>query len=514
MASKRTYEGEVVDEDTRLSRNPDDAEELFKGDVHQYGKWLVESCQAVSSWHDTSNRMKEYQEYLCANGTEYRDDVMHNNAVIKALGGGDMREIFLAEQEMRARTVGGSRGFYSPSETKNPLREETVLGLGEHKGVSILRKYQHAPIPWDSVLTVNGDSLRATSSSSTSRSHEPAINNQLGGDGRGVCQLLDPVMEKVLYGSTKRDHLISILQGLQSFYIPEGRTTILDTPLRFLSTVSAPRRTTMTTEKRKRWEEFVKQHGPLHRFLPRAFVSWVDHFVSENVSSLPLDDQIRFLKTLLRMYESARGSPKHGETARRRKHKRMTKRKELQTIPVVLDMRVETFYTFIKTEYGLSAHIVDKDPSRQVAVVSFELTHRYILAIFLDIRPVSFHRTQYRLCNYMLDYLGLISRAAKTQTKDSDVAKMVKTHRAALSRVAEQTLRECPPLPGTEEARGSGQLMRNMLERRSGAEAPASLGSSRGKKSTEACQRKKKILATRTTGIIDVAIYPCVCRRS
>jgi hypothetical protein len=192
----------------------------------------------------------------------------------------------------------------------------------------------------------------------------------------------------------------------------------------------------------------------------------------------------------------------------------MTKRKELQTIPVVLDMRVETFYTFIKTEYGLSAHIVDKDPSRQVAVVSFELTHRYILAIFLDIRPVSFHRTQYRLCNYMLDYLGLLSRASKTQTKDSDVAKMVKTHRAALSLVAEQTLRECPPLPGTEEARGSGQLMRNMLERRSGAEAPASLGSSRGKKSTEACQRKKKILATRTTGIIDVAIYPCVCRRS
>lgn len=504
MASKRSHTGEVVHEDTGSSRDPKDVEELFGGDVHAYGKWLIESCQAVSSWHNTASRMKEYQEFLCENGKEYREDVMRSNSEL-FLGrkpGGDTHDIFLAEQEMRARTIGGTIPGGSTGSPKSDIRKETILGLGEHRGVSVLRKFQHAPVPWDDVLDSEGKRLN-----SRHRNHN-SLNNKLGQDGYGVCQLLDPVMEKVLFSSTKQDHLIAILQSLQAFYVPKSRMVSLDEPW---SPSASAAGAFMD------WRGILAQRGAMARFIPRALVSWIDHFIQENVITLPKDGQIRFLKTLLHMYESetqmslSTRKPSmvgRGRGDKRYRKQRWGKRKEritedqwdIKTIPIILDVRVETFYTFIKKEYGLSVHIVDKDPSRDVAVVSFEVTHRYILAIFLDIRPVPFHRTQHRLCTYLLDYLGGLVSQEKEQVESLD------GYTLALDRVLKHTLRDCSRSAAGREG-DSGRLMRDMLERRSGVEDRTS----GGKK--EQSQRKKRILATRTTGIIDVALYPCSCRR-
>jgi hypothetical protein len=477
--------------------------------------------------------MKEYQEFLCEHGKEYRDDVMRKNSVLSRFGDsgkfgnfgklcGDTHEIFLAEQEMRARTVGGSliggsegSGGSFPQNSRgsrgsrSEVRKETILGLGEHKGISVLRKHQHAPVPWDMILDVEGKRLRSsfTKSSGSSGSmgstvslypsgvsSSSSLNNKLGNEGYGVCQLLDPVMEHVLFSSTKKDHLITILQSLQSFYVPEKRTEAFNQHIR-----NVCRRKTKTPGT---WQEYLRHQSTMKHFLPRALVSWFDKFMKENVASLPPHGQVQFLKTLLHMYESLGDSfgNSFGEKARGKGYRRRERRNEIRTLPIVLDIRVETFYTFIKKEYGLSVHIVDKDPSRDVAVVSFEVTHRYILAIFLDIRPGTFYRTQHKLCTYLLDYLGCISFSG-TGTGISGIEEYAK----ALDRVLDYTIRDCSPkVPGAPEGRkDSGRLMRDMLERRSGVPG----------KNKETSQRKKRILATRTTGIIEVALYPCSCRR-
>ncbi|MHA1680640.1 MAG: hypothetical protein ACTSUE_06500 [Promethearchaeota archaeon] len=174
----------------------------------------------------------------------------------------------------------------------------------------------------------------------------------------------------------------------------------------------------------------------------------------------------------------------------------------LTNIPIVLDIRVEKFYSFIKKEYGLSAHIVDKDPEKEVAVISFEITHRYILAIFLDVRPIPFYRAQHHMCKYLLDYLGMI-------TSDTSMGdKALEEHSVVLDNVLEKVIRECAPYSsdtGERLPRDSGRSMRNMLERRN----PVDRGKSKNKSA-----RRKKVLSLRTTGIIDIALYSCVCRRA
>jgi hypothetical protein len=436
--------------------------------------------------------MKQYQNFLRKHGNPYREDVVrHNSVITRNKPYEDGHEIFLAEQEMRSRTVGGrtssDRRVYGrgASTRQSEIREETVLGLGEHKGVSILKKHRHAPIPWDEVVDERGGRRRG--------GLENSLSNRLGGEGYGASLLLDPIQEKVLFSSTKRDHLLAILESLQVFYVPEDQLETLVLP--FQHDEGEGRAGSLSAESSGTWGKVTVSQGiSMSSFLPRAYVSWVDQFMQTNVLHLPRESQIQFLKTLLHMYHRRSGGQCGGGRRRtKRTRGRYQEKIYLENIPIVLDIRVERFYSFIKDEYGLSSHIVDKDPEKDVAVISFEITHRYILAIFLDVRPAPFYRAQHRLCKYLLDYLGILDEGAENKA-------VLREHDQVLDKVLKKVLRE----RGHSRQEDSGRLMRNMLERR----VPTEHGKGR-----DASARRNRILSLRTTGIVDVVLYACACRR-
>ncbi len=443
-------------------------EETFVGDVHGYGKWLMQTGQAVGSWHDTTKRTEEYQEFLWKHGKEYRDDVKRHNSALVSRNYGEQHEIFLAEQEMRSRTVGGS-GISCTTEKQNAIREETRMGLGDHKNISILKKHQHAPIPWE-VLDDDGARYRGSPMSGKSKS----LNNQLGDEGYGVYQYLDSLQELVLFSSTKRKSLISLLQALQAFYVPDGRDAALRKPFRFLYPNGLMLSDKCTPQ--EIWAKLVSQHEEMSLFLPRAFISWCDAFMQANVLSIPTAYQKLFVQHLLRPFGTS-----HSETSKRMEHG--------TDIPTILDTRIAQFYTFVKKEYGLSVHIVDKDPTKNIAVISFEITHRYHIAIFFDTRPLSFQRVQHRLCKYMLDYMELLCPTEH----GGDIKKASSRLDEALDTVAREEI------PFSKD---SGKIMKNMLEQE--------LDAKKGKKTS---RRKMGILKMKTTGIVEIVIYPCSCRR-
>lgn len=479
----------------------------FGGDVHAYGEWLMKTKQAVSSYHDTASGMKQYQTFLRKHGKTYKDDVVrHNSVIARNKPYEDGHEIFLAEQEMRSRTIGGLSTYLGSQigdskrvKRQLEVRKETLLGLGEHKGVSILEKHRHAPVPWDSVIDDSGHRRRNAHSKGA---RENSLNGRLGNQGYGVCLLLDPIQEKVLFNSTKRDHVLSIIESLQTFYVPVAQSETHMHPF-YHETSRVPQGS------RGMWSMVTNsQEMPISSFLPSAFVSWIDQFMKTNVLHLSRESQIQFLKTLLHI---------HNTTAKNMRKRVVTQEIHLDAVPIVLDIRVERFYSFIKSEYGLSSHIVAKDSNKEVAVISFEVTHRYILAIFLDVHSAPFHRAQHRLCTYLIEYLRMLTSENTPLDKHSE----------ALDRALEKVLRGYAHnssaskggkrMSSTGSFRGQNNTMRHATkgkQQRFMRNASQRRIAEEYAKSEEVSAQKKKILSLQTTGIVDVALYPCTCRRS
>ncbi len=502
---KRSGQASVSITGTSDDAEPKEVAE-FGGNVHAYGAWLRDTGQAVSSDRDSSKRIEEYQSYLWEHGKEYTDELSRYNTSISSSTYGKKHDVFLLEQELRSRRM-LSREIYDTGNQGDVMKQEIQLGLGDHRNVSLLKKHSHAPIPWEA-LDPNGVRIRdVTTQDDRAECRGLSLATKLGEEGYGVALLLDAYQDAVLFQSTKAELITRLMQSLQSFYAPDGRD-------RALARVYVPSfGVSVERDHLVQWEKVFSSNGSVQDFLPKAFVSWFDDFVRSKLMRLELAEQRTVVHALVNPH--LRGN-KESSTAR------------VARLSKIMDMRVGLFYSFIKQEYGLSAHIVDKDPVRNIAVISFEITHRYHFAIFFDIRTVPFYKTQHRLCNYLINYIGLVTHDERLVSKSSSshyVERMMRKLDAGIERLVEEeyergNLEAVTRTEEEEEAREkeegagrrsmehSGLLMRNLLERDHRGFTGEGMDTKRAK------QRKLSILNAPTTGIIEIVLYACVCRRA
>ena len=454
---------------------------LEKDDVHDYGQWLIKTKQAVSSWHDINERTDQFQKLLLKNGyEEYQNEVAERNKKIKSTLNEDDRSIFFTEQEMHYRTIGGESGTFD-LRNKTQLEQEIIIGLGKHKNVSILDKEHHAPIPWEEVISSKGKRMRdQLSKYSLTGSMSISLSKEFGDDGYGACQLLDATEEHVLFNSSKRERLFSILHFFQPFYIPKRRDVILK------KVCAKPKSKRKDFNKINTWKNVISEHKDVFFLFPRAFMSWFIQYMNMQILSLEKNKQAIFLKMLLQIDNML----KHDKSGKRNK--------KVEEMPSIVNMTVCDFYSTIKREFGLSTHIIDKDPEKNIAVISFEITHRYHLAIFLDTNPITIEKLQFSLCMVLFDYLCCIYRNSQHLfdiEKYRNVLWETLHYIVQINKISDDRIKR-----------------RNINMRKKNTEKMFTARSYK-KKNKQMIERKHSILKMNTSGIIDIAIYPCTCKR-
>jgi len=139
----------------------------------------------------------------------------------------------------------------------------------------------------------------------------------------------------------------------------------------------------------------------------------------------------------------------------------------------------------VKKEYGFRNHIFEEDSSRGIIVLSYSISDRYYIAIFLDANPKRIREGDRRVAT-------LLFPSQKGKEKDSSTYFEAKKKRKR-NDVATFFKRK----------EGSSSIVDNLS---------SSLAEKAIKSATK--ERKRKLLEKRISGVVEVVIYSCSCKRS
>lgn len=463
-------------------KHPPEARQ-FGDDVHKYGEYLMKKGIAVGSAKASSRSFKTGEEFLWNKGKQVREEASTYSAIISTTRLTEPEGVFGVEQQIKTRGTASSWrntrrrirrrrdvGKMDTPEGMDPLEleNEAELGLGAHKNVAVLKKSVHAPIPWDAIDDT-GQSVRV-----------PTMANENGDEDHGVMNMLDMYQDLVLFNSSKGSGLETFISDLQPFFIPRSQRAVLNGPIVPVTTQEAAM-FRKGNESIRGWKAVQDMKGSLKAFLPSAVDSWMENFVEEQLASSSPDLQKRVIQRLLR-----------------------ARTQEGQDGPVIglnflncIQWTVGTFYSFVQSQYKYSVHLSEKDSTKKVAVISFAVTHRYHVALFLDVDPARVVLSRYRLCNYLLSYgrlaLGL------PLTKQHQAVKKFKTQIHELIAQEQEEISSARD-PSSTTAASKFKSMLDHVDYHT-------------MDKTTIKKRKREILAMPTTGILEVCFFACSCTR-
>jgi len=410
------------------------------------------------SERDRKIRMLEYINYIHKNtlDSSSREDygVYSRSSTFSSSSSGirNVSEyIRSCESEMDIR---GCRSV-GLSESKDPsvksLNQEIILGLSDHKDAHlVMRKNEHAPPPWEAI-DLDGNPSRLTA-----LPIQEFKEIEIQGWTRHVF-LLDQTSKTVLMESKHKSRVEAVLEDLEPYYlkpyVPETTGDYSKAPIHALVCPSLMSMYKMV-KKQCLMDEIDKEHH--------------DHIMAV-------------------LYENFRNSGN-------------------SMVPLPL----HKIHHHIQRDYGFGKHVIEHDDKRGVAVISYAITDRYHLAIFMCVNDGKINLGNQRVAQILFkrgDY-GEYEKDGKKDTVSTERQEKGKEPEGEESATHKRKRR---PNVSSFFSTGNdnGSALRD--KRRRSLISNTTIIERASKLSRR--EREKRILSLCTNGIVEVAIYSCSCNR-
>jgi hypothetical protein len=342
------------------------------------------------------------------------------------------------------------------------MEEELRMAFGPHKGVQITDKQNHAPIPWGE-LSSSAIEFAREYGFSYPRAASIEVN-------MGYCmRLLDKYQVEAISRCSDYEHISRMVNDISKFLSPKS----------WLSDSSTRSQCRTSIDKNN-----VGSH------MARPFVTWINNR-AEAYGKLVTGREISFKKVM-----------------------------EIDPLFHVKEMMptISDFHSMIKKEYGYRTHIIDirmgiplnesegssVDPRRDNIrtrefihedriAISYEITHRYFFLIILDVGKESLSKA-ISCVEGILDSVFLKT----TKCNEKWIPKRNEIHRKRKEmelKNEEETSKKLDISNYSEYIEWGGMNARESAEQHM-------------KKS-----KKEKLLTMNTTGVLDIALFHCTCKR-